>query len=107
MPDRKALWAWTIDDLELSVRAHNGLVSRRGFSKAWHAAVVCDACLLRTRNFGRISVRETRAALAEGGFPPAVPPCGTREWIEGRGWQTRCERDLQVCRQMVEAGQWE
>jgi hypothetical protein len=108
------LWDLSLFEVEVPIRVTNRARSL-GLSKAWHLAVVCDACFLRWRNMGPKSLKATRVTLARHGFPAAQHDCGSRGWVAlpggrefpaGRmGWQSVCERDLQVCRDMLEPGQ--
>jgi len=108
MPASRPLWALTFDDLGLGVRAHNGLGYYDTLRKAWHAAVLCDACLLRNRTIGRVTLRKVRQALAAHGFPPPPPPCGD-QWYDQARHRKRsgCRDRLACCRAMLERGEWE
>jgi hypothetical protein len=108
MQEGQPLWALRWQDLPLSARASNSVRERLGVSttKAWHVAALCEACLGRTRNLGRVSLREIRTVLEAAGFPPLLPRCASSELDRiRRGYQgepTMCERNLQVCRDMLE-----
>ena len=102
-----ALWALSIDDLDLPVRGHNTLVYWRQLTRAWHAAALCDACLLCTRGCGVHTLTSIRDALRRHGFPEPVPWCGKPVWRQETRTSSRpCERDLAQCRAMLERGEW-
>ena len=102
-----ALWARSIDELDLAVRGHTTLVYWRKLTRAWHAAALCDACLRRTRGCGVHTLRRIRDALRRHGFPEPVLRCGEPQWQQDtRTYSTPCERDLAQCRAMLERGEW-
>src|SRR5262245_48122027 len=104
MVDPRRLWTVPLADLGLSARPYHALIWRFRTSTvpAWYVAVLCEKCLCCTRNFGRLSFQETRAALSRAGFPPAPRTCG-RQWPP----PSPCVRDLERCRAMLERGEWE
>ena len=103
-----ALWTISVNDLKLPVRGHNALVFWRKLPMAWHAAALCDTCLLRTRNCGVHTMQRIRDALHRAGFPGPVARCGEPLWKYDSGtYLSPCERDLAQCRAMLERGEWE
>lgn len=100
------LWALRLGELELRTMTQNCLSQHARLDKAWHAAALCDQCLLRIRQFGTQSLTTLRYALHVCGFPRAPARCAWREWRQGRGWVSACEEDLAVCRRLLEQGDW-
>jgi DNA-directed RNA polymerase alpha subunit len=57
-------WRHTpLEDMELSVRAHN-VLHNRGYQTAGEVDDTPDSELLRSNNFGKVSLREVREELA-------------------------------------------
>lgn len=102
------LWEVRLVDLPLPSLVCESLTERMGVWKAWHAAALCDRCLVfGTRHIGRYRLAQIRAVLDACGFPRAPTKCARYPWMpmEHR-CRGQCEQDLRVCRRMLEQGDW-
>lgn len=102
----KPLWALSFDDICLPTRAYTCLSYGLGLTKAWHLAVLCDKCLLRTYNLGKRTLADIRRILEIEGFPCPPERCkGSHVRMEGPNsvtWMGQCAYDLKICMALLE-----
>lgn len=106
---RPPLWTMSLAGLPLTVRAYNVLRWSGRYTMAWHVAALCERCVLRLRNCGKVTFVEIRSVLAHAGFPAPVKRCAreSRNGLRAAYLPSACEHDLAVCRAMLERGEWQ